>query len=183
MRFSSVSFCLENGMALENSWLTTSNSQLCATAAGNFQVCAAPSLSREQYSQTYHKLHRFPVPPHVHNHSILCPWKNNCVGYIQCWNQTDTTCTNTWKAKDAQCHSWLWRVWSLLLWNCQGHWDTPKNYYPGSPGFQQNRALSLQLKLWTECFHSLKRKQKERTMYNLLSNKTGDKQTYPWPWP
>lgn len=45
-------------------------------------------------------------------------------------------------------------VW--LLQNCQGHRDTPRSSFPGTPGFQQNRALSLQLKLRNECFHSLK---------------------------
>lgn len=67
------------------------------------------------------------------------------------------------KSKGAQHCSWLWCVWSPLLQNCQGHWDTPKSYFPGTPGFQQNRALSLQLKLRNECFHSLKRKKKKRS--------------------
>lgn len=58
------------------------------------------------------------------------------------------------KSKDAQYCSWLWRVWSLLLQNCH----TPKSYFPGTPGFQQNRRLSLQLKFRNECFHFLKRK-------------------------
>lgn len=47
-----------------------------------------------------------------------------------------------------------------------------QSYFPGSPGLQQNRALSLQLKLRNKCFHSLKRKEKA-IMHNVLS-KTGD---------
>lgn len=40
--------------------------------------------------------------------------------------------------------------------------ETPKSYFPGTPGFQQKRALSLQLNLRNECFHSLKGKKRKK---------------------
>lgn len=118
--------------------LTHYKNHIQLLCAGSSQLRAAPSLQKEQDCQTYHKLHRFPVPPRVHNHSILCPWKSNYAGYTQCW--TDTTCTNTWAIRGI-CALRGHGLRSPLRQICQQHWDTPKVISQGLQDYSRRGHL------------------------------------------